>query len=125
MGRNSIGSQLARSKSLGDARGQLEARPPFNHAAETRRALPLRTAAQSDPCEPVWSGHLNCPLSRTKLTPLGESKGAVELAIATSVEMALLVEMVVDTGVDGDEFLQTSHAPEAQHRPFPSSERQV
>lgn len=28
-------------------------------------------------------------------------------------------------GESGGEFLQTSHLPEAQHRPLPSSERQV
>src|SRR6056297_9733 len=33
--------------------------------------------------------------------------------------------MVGDGGVDGGELLQTSHAPEAEHRPLPSSERQV
>jgi hypothetical protein len=35
--------------------------------------------------------------------------------------MALRVEMVVDRGVDGDEFLQTSHPPEAKHGPFSPS----
>ena len=30
--------------------------------------------------------------------------------------MAFLVEMVMDGRVDGDEFLQTSHLPEAEHR---------
>jgi hypothetical protein len=30
--------------------------------------------------------------------------------------------MVADGGMDGGEFLQTSHPPEAQHRPFSSSE---
>ena len=39
--------------------------------------------------------------------------------------MAFLVEMVVDRGMDGGKFLQTSHAPEPEHRPFPSSKRQV
>ena len=39
--------------------------------------------------------------------------------------MTFLIEMVVDRGVDGDEFLQTSHAPEAEHRTLPSSKRQV
>ena len=33
--------------------------------------------------------------------------------------------MVHDGGVDRGEFLQTSHAPEPLHRPFPSSERKV
>jgi hypothetical protein len=34
-------------------------------------------------------------------------------------------EMIVDGGVDGGEGLQRSHAPEAQHRPLPSSQWQV
>lgn len=36
-----------------------------------------------------------------------------------------MIEMVVDGGVDGGEFLQTSHAPEARHHLFPPSKRQV
>jgi hypothetical protein len=39
--------------------------------------------------------------------------------------VAFLVEMVMDGGMDGHEFLQTSHVPEAQHRPLPSSKWQV
>jgi hypothetical protein len=38
---------------------------------------------------------------------------------------AILFEMVEDGGMDGDEFLQTSHSPKALHRPFSSSERQM
>ena len=35
--------------------------------------------------------------------------------------MTFLVEVVVDRAVHGGELLQTSHAPEAQHRPFSPS----
>lgn len=45
--------------------------------------------------------------------PLGKSGAAV------------LLEMVMHGGVDGDEFLQTSHAPEVKHGPFSSSKWQV
>ena len=38
--------------------------------------------------------------------------------------MALLVEVVVDGGVNGD-FLQTLHLPKAQHGPLSSSKWQV
>jgi hypothetical protein len=38
---------------------------------------------------------------------------------------AVLVEVVENGGMDGDEFLQTSHSPKALHRPFSSSERQM
>jgi len=40
-------------------------------------------------------------------------------------EAAVGVEVFGDGGVDRCELLQTSHAPEAEHRAFPSSERQV
>jgi hypothetical protein len=62
---------------------------------------------------------------RADLTPLGESGGAVALEIIAAVEVAFLVEMVVDERVDGGEFLQTSHPPEAEHCALSSSERQV
>lgn len=47
------------------------------------------------------------------------------LEIGPAVEMAFLVEVVMDGGVDGDEFLQTSHTTEAEHCPFSSSKRKV
>ncbi len=40
-------------------------------------------------------------------------------------ETAFLVEMVEDGGMDGGEFLQVSHPPEAGHGAFSSSEGQV
>ena len=39
--------------------------------------------------------------------------------------MAFLVEVVGDVGVDRGKFLQGLHLPEPEHRPLPSSERQV
>ena len=36
-----------------------------------------------------------------------------------------MVEVVVDSCVDGDKFLQTSHSSEAEHCMFSSSEWQV
>jgi hypothetical protein len=59
---------------------------------------------------------------RTELTPLVQSGGAVDLKIAPAVEVAFLVEVIVDGGVNGCEFLQTSHAPEAKHCAFTPSE---
>jgi hypothetical protein len=35
-------------------------------------------------------------------------------------EAAILVEMVEDGGVKGNQFLQTSHAAKSLHRPFTS-----
>ena len=37
-----------------------------------------------------------CPTSASKLTPLGESGGALELEILAAVEVAFLVEVVVN-----------------------------
>ena len=39
--------------------------------------------------------------------------------------MALQIEVVVNRRMNGDEFLQTSHATEPLHGPFSSSKRQV
>ena len=62
---------------------------------------------------------------REKAAPLVESGGTVGFVHWTRRERALLVEVVADRRVDRGELLQTSHAPEPQHRPFPSSERLV
>jgi len=62
---------------------------------------------------------------RVQPTPLGKSGGAVSLKVVSAVEVAFLIEVVVDGGVDGSEFLQASHLPEAQHRTFSSSKWQV
>jgi len=37
----------------------------------------------------------------------------------------LVIEMIVDGGMDRGELLKTSHSPEAEHRPLSSSEREV
>jgi hypothetical protein len=59
----------------------------------------------------------------TELTPLGKSGGAVQLKIVSAVEVAFVVEVSMDRGMDGGEFLQTSHPPEAEHGALSSSER--
>lgn len=82
-------------------------------------------AVLSDECEPV-SVYPNPFMSGcTELTPLGESCGTVDLEVVPAGEAAFLVEVVMDRGVDGGEFLQGSTAPEPEHRPLPSSEWQV
>jgi hypothetical protein len=68
-------------------------------------------------------GQDGCPLCRAELTPLSESGGAAQFEICLGSEAALHVKEVVDRGMDGEKFLQTSHAPEPQHRLFPSSKR--
>ncbi len=47
------------------------------------------------------------------MTPLGESGGSIKFEVVSAVKVALLVEVVVDGGVDGGEGLQRSHPPEA------------
>ncbi len=70
-------------------------------------------------------GQDSCPLYRRKTAPFGESGGAVGLENLPTREAAVLVEMVVDGGMDGGEHPQTSHAPEPEHRPLASSTRQM
>ncbi len=45
------------------------------------------------------------PASGSKLTPLGEGGGAIELEILAAIKVALLVEMVVNRSMNGSEFL--------------------
>jgi hypothetical protein len=73
----------------------------------------------------LTKGSYDCPLPRTETMPLGESGGAVGFEEGSAGKAALAVEVVGDGGVDGGELLQTSHAPEPEHRPLSSSERQV
>ena len=47
-------------------------------------------------CRTLW---------RTNLAPLGESSGSVGLESVSAIKCALLVEMVVDGGMNGGEFL--------------------
>jgi hypothetical protein len=56
------------------------------------------------------------------LTPLVESSGASFLENGPRCESAFLIQVVVNGAVEGCEFLQTSHPPEAEHGPFSSSE---
>jgi hypothetical protein len=60
-------------------------------------------------------------LGSKETAPLGESGGTVQLEIRSAVKGALLIEMIVHRGTTGDKFLQTPHAPEAEHSPLPSS----
>lgn len=66
-------------------------------------------------------------LSRSgrNLAPLGQGGRAVCLECCAGVEMTVVVEMVVDRGMDGGELLQGFDIPEPGHRPFPSSKRLV
>jgi hypothetical protein len=62
------------------------------------------------------------PSGHAKWTPFVERGGAVQFEIISAVEMALQIEVVVDGGVEGGEFLQASNPPETEHGTLPSSE---
>ncbi len=55
------------------------------------------------------------------MPPVGKCGGSLLLEGLATVEVAFLVEVVVDRAVHRGELMQTSHPPEPQHRPLPSS----
>ena len=65
------------------------------------------------------------PTSGGKQLPLGEGDRAAKLVSLAIDEVTFRVEMVVDTGVNRDEFLQRLHPSKSQHRPFSSTKWQV
>ena len=62
---------------------------------------------------------------RLKGAPLRQRGRASPSVNLPGDEMALLIEMVVDLGVDRAELLQGLHPSKARHRPLSSSKRQV
>jgi hypothetical protein len=68
----------------------------------------------SDKCEPVSEWPVTVALCRTKAAPLGKSSGAVDLEVIALGEASVLIEMVVNGGVDRDELMQTSRSADAQ-----------
>jgi len=61
-------------------------------------------------------------ISRRQLTPFGHGGGAVLFEGFAAVQVTVEVEMIVDRGMDGGEFLQGLYVPEFRHRTLPSSE---
>ena len=59
------------------------------------------------------------------MTPLGQGGGPGPFENFAAVEMAFVVKVVVDRGMDGSKFLQGLYVPEIGHCRFPSSERLV
>ena len=60
--------------------------------------------------------NLNCPAkgaglrrSGRQLTPLGQGGGTVLFVDVAAIEVAILIEMIMDRGVDDSEFLQGLH----------------
>ncbi len=64
-------------------------------------------------------------LSRRELPPFSERGSAILLEDIAAVGVAVLVEVVVDRGMGGGEFLQGLYISELRHRSFSSSERLV
>ena len=62
-------------------------------------------------------------VSRGELTPFGERGSVVLLEDIAAVEVAVLVEVVVDRGMGCGEFLQDLYISELRHRSFSSSKR--
>ena len=55
-------------------------------------------------------------ISSLELTPLGQSGSPMLFEDVASVEIALVIEVVVDRGMDGCELLQGLYIPESRHR---------
>jgi len=75
----------------GYSRPRPAGRMPSVRYCQTKTIGSLKTAAR--------------PASGSKLTPLGEGGGAIELEILAAIKVALLVEMVVNRSGNGGEFL--------------------
>jgi len=56
----------------------------------------------------LLADQIRSQLSRVELTPLGQGGSAVLLEDIATVEVPFLIEMIVDRGVGGDEFLKVS-----------------
>ena len=52
--------------------------------------------------------------------PLGQGGGPVLFENVAALEMAFVVEVIVDRGMDGGEFLQGLYVSEFGHCPVPS-----
>ena len=58
---------------------------------------------------------------RLQVPPLGQRSSAALFENIAAVEMAFVVEVVVDRGMDSGKFLQSFYVPEFGHCPFPPS----
>ena len=65
------------------------------------------------------------PRSRSRLRVRRHRGLSFPVEDIAAVEVAVLVEMIVDRGKDGAEFLESSYISEARHRTFSWSERLV
>ena len=63
--------------------------------------------------------------SGRQLTPLGQGGRTVLFEDVAGVDVAVVVEVVVDRGMGGGKLLESFHVSELCHRSFSSSERLV
>ena len=63
--------------------------------------------------------------SSRQLTPFRECGRTVLFEDVAGVDVAVVVEVVVDRGMGGGKLLESLHVPEPRHRSFSSSERLV
>ncbi len=61
--------------------------------------------------------------SGRQLPPLGQGGGTVLSEDVAAIEVTVLIEMIMDRGVDGGKLLQSFYVPELRHRTLSSSER--
>ena len=61
--------------------------------------------------------------SRGELTPFSDRGSTALLEDAAAVEVSVLVEVVVERGMDGGKLLEDLRVLERRHRPLSSSER--
>jgi hypothetical protein len=62
-------------------------------------------------------------LSGRQLTPLGQGGGTVLSEDVAVIEVTVLIEMIMDRGVDGGKLLQSLYIPKLRHCTLSSSER--
>ena len=63
---------------------------------------------------PAKGASLRC--SGRQLTPLGQGGGTVLSEDVAAIEVTVLIEMIMDRGVDGGKLLQSLYVPELRHR---------
>ncbi len=61
--------------------------------------------------------------SGRQLAPLGQGGGTVLSEDVAAIEVTVLIEMIMDRGVDGGKLLQSFYVPKLRHRTLSSSER--
>ncbi len=57
------------------------------------------------------------------MPPLGQGGGTVLSEDVAAIEVTVLIEMILDRGVDGGKLLQSPYVPEFRHCTLSSSER--